>query len=231
MDRQEHIGAVIVAAGSSSRMGGRNKLLAPLGGAPVVAHSIAAFEGFAQVSDIVIVTREEDIPDYLRIVAGLGCRKVRTVVKGGATRQQSVRAGVEALPDGCSYIAIHDGARPLVTGQVFARCLEAARLHGAATAAVPVKDTIKQAGPDGRVDGTPDRSRLWAVQTPQVFRLGLYRQAVEQAAQSGRDYTDDCQLVESIGQEVYLSLGDYRNMKITTPEDLVIARALLEEWE
>ncbi len=222
---------MIVAAGSSSRMGGQNKLLAPLGESTVAAHSIAAFESFPEVSDIVVVTREEDIPDYLRIAAGLGCRKVRTVVKGGATRQQSVRAGVEALPAECSYIAIHDGARPLVTGEVFSRCLESARLHGAATAAVPVKDTIKQAGPGGRVAGTPDRSRLWAVQTPQIFRRGLYRQAAEQAAEHGLDFTDDCQLVESIGQEVYLSMGDYRNMKITTPEDLIIARALLEEWE
>ena len=154
---------------------------------------------------------------------------MRTVVKGGATRQQSVRAGVEALPAECSYIAIHDGARPLVTGEVFSRCLESARLHGAAAAAVPVKDTIKQAGPGGRVAGTPDRSCLWAVQTPQIFRRGLYRQAAEQAAEHGLDFTDDCQLVERLGCPVRLWEADYANIKITTPEDVAFAEGILRQ--
>ena len=231
LQRQEQVGAIIVAAGSSTRMEGQNMLLAPLGQAPVVAHSIAALEQQPEVGAIVLVTREEDLPLYLRLVEQLACQKVRTVCKGGATRQQSVWAGVSALPEGCSYVAIHDGARPFLSREVFSRCLECARLHGAATAAVPVKDTIKQAGPDGWVAGTPDRSGLWMVQTPQIFRLGLYRQAMAHARENNLDVTDDCQLVEAIGGSVYLSMGEYRNIKITTPEDLTVARAFWEEWK
>lgn len=226
MDRYRAVGAVIAAAGSSSRMGGRDKLAEPLDGIPVILRTLAAVEGVPEIREIVVVTREDRVEEYRRLLGQ--CSRLRAVVPGGSTRQESVRNGVRALSPDCTLAAIHDGARPLVTPEVFARCIEAARSCGAATAAVPVKDTIKLADEAGRVLDTPDRSRLWAVQTPQIFDRERYLRAAEEAERRGLSCTDDCQLFEAMGWEVQLVMGDYRNLKLTTPEDFLAAGAYLE---
>ena len=218
MEEQGKIGVVIAAAGSSSRMGGRDKLTEPLGGIPVILRTLAAVEAVPEVDEIVVVTREDRVEEYRQLLGQ--CSRLLAVVPGGSTRQESVQNGVRA--------AMHDGARPLVTPEVFARCIEAARSCGAATAAVPVKDTIKLADERGRVVDTPDRSRLWAVQTPQIFDRDEYLRAAEEAERRGLFCTDDCQLFEAMGREVQLVLGDYRNLKLTTPEDFLAAGAYLE---
>ena len=164
MEEQGKIGVVIAAAGSSSRMGGRDKLTEPMGGIPVILRTLAAVEAVPEVDEIVVVTRKDRVEEYRQLLGQ--CSRLLAVVPGGSTRQESVQSGVRALSSDCRLAAIHDGARPLVTPEVFARCIEAARSCGAATAAVPVKDTIKLADERGRVVDTPDRSRLWAVQTP-----------------------------------------------------------------
>ena len=226
MDRYGTAGAVIAAAGSSSRMGGRDKLAEPLDGIPVILRTLAAVEAVPEIREIVVVTREDRVEEYRRLLGQ--CSRLRAVVPGGSTRQESVRNGVRALSPDCTLAAIHDGARPLVTPEVFARCIEAARSCGAATAAVPVKDTIKLADEVGRVLDTPDRSRLWAVQTPQIFDRERYLRAAEEAERQGLSCTDDCQLFEAMGWEVQLVMGDYRNLKLTTPEDFLAAGAYLE---
>lgn len=226
MDRYGTVGAVIAAAGSSSRMGGRDKLAEPLDGIPVILRTLAAVEAVPEIREIVVVTREDRAEEYRRLLGQ--CSRLRAVVPGGSTRQESVRNGVRVLSPDCTLAAIHDGARPLVTPEVFARCIEAARNCGAATAAVPVKDTIKLADEAGRVLDTPDRSRLWAVQTPQIFDRERYLRAAEEAERRGLSCTDDCQLFEAVGWEVQLVMGDYRNLKLTTPEDFLAAGAYLE---
>ena len=226
MDRYGTVGAVIAAAGSSSRMGGRDKLAEPLDGIPVILRTLAAVEAVPEIREIVVVTREDRVEEYRRLLGQ--CSRLWAVVPGGSTRQESVRNGVRALSPDCTLAAIHDGARPLVTPEVFARCIEAARNCGAATAAVPVKDTIKLADEAGRVLDTPDRSRLWAVQTPQIFDRERYLRAAEKAERQGLSCTDDCQLFEAMGWEVQLVMGDYRNLKLTTPEDFLAAGAYLE---
>ena len=226
MDRYRAVGAVIAAAGSSSRMGGRDKLAEPLDGIPVILRTLAAVEAVPEIREIVVVTREDRVEEYRRLLGQ--CSRLRAVVPGGSTRQESVRNGVRALSPDCTLAAIHDGARPLVTPEVFARCIEAARSCGAATAAVPVKDTIKLADEAGRVLDTPDRSRLWAVQTPQIFDRERYLRAAEEAERRGLSCTDDCQLFEAMGWEVQPVMGDYRNLKLTTPEDFLAADAYLE---
>lgn len=226
MDRYGTVGAVIAAAGSSSRMGGRDKLAEPLDGIPVILRTLAAVEAVPEIREIVVVTREDRVEEYRRLLGQ--CSRLRAVVPGGSTRQESVRNGVRALSPDCTLAAIHDGARPLVTPEVFARCIEAAQSCGAATAAVPVKDTIKLADEAGRVLDTPDRSRLWAVQTPQIFDRERYLRAAEEAERRGLSCTDDCQLFEAMGWEVQLVMGDYRNLKLTTPEDFLAAGAYLE---
>ena len=226
MDRYRTVGVVIAAAGSSSRMGGRDKLAEPLDGIPVILRTLAAVEAVSEIREFVVVTREDRVEEYCRLLGQ--CTRLRAVVPGGSTRQESVRNGVRALSPDCTLAAIHDGARPLVTPEVFARCIEAARSYGAATAAVPVKDTIKLADEAGRVLDTPDRSRLWAVQTPQIFDRERYLRAAEEAERRGLSCTDDCQLFEAMGWEVQLVMGDYRNLKLTTPEDFLAAGAYLE---
>lgn len=219
-------GAVIVAAGSASRMKGIDKILTPLAGEPVLSRTLAAFQECDAVAEIVIVTR----PDLILAVTDLskGFPKVRAVVAGGKTRQESVAAGLGALSDDCSLAAIQDGARPLVTWQLIDRTVRAANTYGAAAPAIPVKDTIKTVK-GGLVESTPDRAFLYAVQTPQVFDTDLLKAALHKAKAEGTAVTDDCSAVENMGMKVKIVEGEERNIKITTPLDLKIAEAILEE--
>ena len=218
--------AVIVAAGSSRRMGGENKLLMPLCGRPVLAHTLEAFERSRAVRDIVLVCREQDMETYRALAESSRITKLRTMVQGGATRTDSVLAGVSASPEDAALVAVHDGARPLVSDKVITDAVRAATESGAAAPVVPVKDSIKRIE-DGNIAADVARNTLAAVQTPQVFRKDLLRRALTSAAERGYSFTDDCAAVESLGTIVKATHGSYQNIKITTPEDILVAEALL----
>ena len=222
----KYCGAVIVAAGTASRMGGIDKVMAPLGGEPVILRTVRAFQECDAIREIVIVTRPELIVPIMDLCHGFD--KVMAVVCGGSSRPESVEHGLSALSSKVKLAAIQDGARPLVTWQVIDRTVRAADAYGAAAPAVPVKDTVKEIR-GGIVANTPDRSTLRAVQTPQVFDIALLRGALKKAAQEGIPITDDCSAVELLGASVRLVEGDERNLKITTPLDLKVAELLLEE--
>ena len=219
-------GAVIVAAGSASRMGGIDKVMAELGGEPMIRRTVRAFQNADAITSIVIVTRE----DLIRPISAL-CRemdKVVAVVAGGSSRQESVHLGLNALPKGTKLAAVHDGARPLISWEVIDRTVRAANTYGAAAPAIPVKDTIKVVQ-GGLGKETPDRATLQAVPTPQGFDFDLLRGALKKAETDGAQVTDDCSAVERLGMKIKIVEGDERNLKVTTPLDLKIAELLLEE--
>lgn len=224
--RLKYCGAVIVAAGTASRMGGIDKVMAPLGGEPMILRTVRTFQQCDAIREIVVVTRQDLIVPIMDLCAGFS--KVKAVVVGGDNRPDSVWAGLNALSPKVKLAAIQDGARPLITWQVIDRTVRAAHSYGAAAPAIPVKDTIKLVE-GGVVTGTPERSKLRAVQTPQVFDFDLLRAALKKAKQEGVPITDDCSAVENIGMSVKIVEGDERNIKVTTPMDLKIAEMLLEE--
>ena len=221
----QSIGAIVVAAGSSSRMEGVDKTFAPLLGQPLIAHTLDCFELFPSITEIVLVLAAHSVETGRELVRNRQYRKVSQVCAGGARRQDSVRAGLEALQP-CDWVMVHDGARPGLDAALLQRGLEAvtASEHGGAVAGVPVKDTIKVVSQEGDVTATPPRETLWAAQTPQIFSYDLLQQA---HAQFTGDATDDAMMVESLGHKVRMFLGSYENLKVTTPEDLVVVEALL----
>lgn len=220
-------GAVILAAGNSTRMGGINKQLQVLAGKPVLAHTLLAYQKCPLISEIVVVTRPQDFDIVLEIAKTYRIRKLKKITAGGSTRQESAKKGVNKLSEEIRYVAIADGARCLSTPERIARvCLKAYR-HKAASAAHKVADTMKRATPTGAVTETVDRENLWAVQTPQVFHMALYHAAAYNAERTGFVATDDNSLVENLGYRVRLVECGYDNLKITTEEDLAIAEAIL----
>lgn len=219
-------GAVIVAAGTASRMGGIDKVMAPIQGEPMIVHSVRAFQQCDAIREIIIVTRPDLIVPIMDLCHGFD--KVQAVIVGGATRPESVAIGLHALSGKVKLAAIHDGARPLVSFAVIDRTVRAANSYGAAAPGVPVKDTVKTVV-GGIVEATPDRSRLKAIQTPQVFDVDLLRVALAKAEQEQIPITDDCSAVELLGMSVRIVEGDERNIKVTTPLDLKLAEMLLEE--
>jgi 2-C-methyl-D-erythritol 4-phosphate cytidylyltransferase len=223
-----YCGAVIVAAGNASRMGGIDKILAKIGGEPVISRSVRAFQECDAVAEIVVVTRPDLIPEVSKLCGGNS--KVTAVVAGGKDRVESVHLGLNALSEDVKLAAIHDGARPMATWQLIDRCIRAANTYGAAAPAIPVKDTIKNVE-GGIVVNTPDRAKLRAVQTPQVFDIDLLKAALQKAKEDGAAITDDCSAVERLGMKVRMVEGDERNIKVTTPMDLKIATMLLEEMK
>ena len=227
MDKQSKVGAVIAAAGKSQRMGGVDKMLALLGDKPVLARVIDVFQGCASIDQIVVVLSQENLEPGQQLVNEQGWSKVSDVCPGGERRQDSVVAGLNRLSQ-CDRVVIHDGARPLVTVDLIEQGLEAAQETGAAVAAVPVTDTIKLAGDDLIVQGTPPRQNLWAVQTPQVFRFDMIAEAYRQTKY---EVTDDARLVEQLGYKVKLYMGSYDNIKITTPNDLALAEVLWQSMK
>ena len=224
--RLKYCGAVIVAAGNASRMGGIDKVMEPLDGQPLVMHAVKAFHDCDAIREIVVVTRQDLIVPIMSLCAGL--EKVKAVVAGGSDRPGSVHNGLNALSNKVKLAAIHDGARPLISWQVIDRVVRAANTYGAAAPGIPVKDTIKTVT-GGVVTGTPERKLLQAVQTPQVFDFDLLRGALKKAADDGAEITDDCSAVERLGFRVKIVEGDERNLKVTTPMDLRIAKMLLED--
>lgn len=220
------VSAVLVAAGNSTRMGGVNKQFLQLDGAPVFLRTVRAFEACALVDEIVIAAREQDIPQMAALLRGAGVRKVKDIVRGGDTRQESVFAAVGSCDAQSKYLAIHDGARPLVTDRILTDTIQAAFQFGAAATGVRIKDTVKVVDANGVIVDTPDRSTLWAVHTPQVFEKGAYLRASREVPDSAM-FTDDCKLLEAAGVPVHMVEGSYENIKITTPEDIWIAKGIL----
>ena len=218
--------AVVVAAGSSTRMG-TDKLMLTLGGIPVIVRTLKAVEAAPSVDEIILVTREDMMVPLSQLCQEFALTKVTKVIRGGKTRTESVRLGTLEASGDAQVIAIHDGARPLVTTEIIENAIAQALESGAAAPAVPVKDTIKVAQ-KGVVESTPDRASLFAVQTPQVFEASLIRAALQKALDDGAKLTDDCSAVERLGMKVVLTEGNVRNLKLTTPEDILTAEALLE---
>ena len=226
MKDNQKVGVVIAAAGSSQRMLGVDKIFADLDGEPVLAHTVTVFETCGDVDQIVIVLAKHNMERGQKLASESGWSKVVAVCEGGERRQDSVVKGLECLKD-CQWVLIHDGARPLVTAEIIERGLEAAEEAGAAIAAVPVVDTIKVAGENMMVQGTPPRQSLWSVQTPQVFRFDIINDAYHQLR---FEVTDDSTAVERLGHKVKIYQGSYDNIKITSPDDLVIAGLLWRKY-
>lgn len=218
--------AVVPAAGHSIRMG-EDKLFLPLGDAPVLLRTLWALEQCEGITEIVVVTREDQIVPVGQLCRDAGLIKVHKVVVGGKTRTESVLAGLREADPAAELIAVHDAARPLLTEDLLEEVLKAAAQYGAAAPAVPVKDTVKRAV-NGVVESTPDRAELYVVQTPQVFEHGLLLGALEKALAEEAELTDDCSAVERLGMPVRLTAGSYENIKLTTPEDLAVAESILD---
>ena len=229
--RRPRCAALVAAAGSSSRMGGVNKLLLPLDGVPVLVRTLDDLQRAENVDEIIVATREEDLVEISQLCRTYGIGKCTKVVRGGESRVHSVMlAALEASSD-TELLAVQDGARPLVTSELIDKVIHAAANSGAAAPAVQVKDTVKAVRADGAVEKTLAREALRAVQTPQVFEADLLKAALQAALEQNVPITDDCSAVERLGKVVYLVEGDERNLKITTPTDMILAEALLRARE
>ena len=218
---------IVVAAGSARRMEGIDKILTKLGELPVLVHTLYAFQDCPMVSEIVVVTREDLVLTIGDLCKQFGMTKVKHIVTGGKERIHSVQAGLSQVRTDADIIAIHDGARPLLSQTVLTEVLTKAQITGAAAPALPMIDTIKRAE-DGIALETVDRTTLFAVQTPQVFDAGLIRAAIHKAIQDDVVLTDDCAAVERMGMKVSLTTGSRENLKLTTPFDLIVAEGILE---
>lgn len=225
--KKEICSAIVVAAGKAQRMEGIDKILTPLGELPVIVHTLYAFQDCPAFSEVVVVTRPDMMVAVSRLCKEYGLDKVSKVIAGGAERTLSVQAGLKEVRPDAELIAIHDGARPLVTQEILRCTVEAAGKSGAAAPAIPVIDTIKRRE-KGQTVETVDRSALCAIQTPQIFESGLIRAAIEKAIEDGEVLTDDCAAVERLGMKVTLTEGSRENIKITTPFDLLLGTAILE---
>lgn len=225
--------AIIAAAGLGKRMGaGRPKQYLEIGGRPIICHTLERFRGAPSIEGAVIVVEPERVEAVRRdIIDGYGFPKGWQVVAGGSVRQGSVANGLACVPADCEVIAVHDGVRPFVTSEAIEESVRLAAAEGACIVATPVKDTIKSVDGRGMVDFTVDRAVLWGAKTPQTFRAGLLREAFAKAAEDNFSGTDEASLVERMGVPVRIIEGDDRNIKITTPSDLIVAEAILKEWK
>lgn len=218
---------IIPAAGQGKRMNaGKNKQFIELKGTPIIIHTLKVFEAHPNCSGIVLVINEQEREEFIMLLEQYEIKKVNRLVSGGAERQLSVYNGLQAV-DSCDFILVHDGARPFISHEQIEQLISGAVPTGAATLAVPVKDTIKRVN-NGLVVETVERSSLWSIQTPQAFRLSLILEAHQQAATDNYLGTDDASLIERVGKQVSIVLGDYTNIKLTTPEDLLLANAILD---
>ncbi len=221
----ERVGAVVVAAGSSRRMEGVDKVFAPLAGKPLLAHVLRVFEECGLVDEVVTVLSAAGLERGRELVATEGFSKVVALCLGGERRQDSVAEGLRKLGD-CRWVVIHDGARPCITADLIERGLDEAGQTGAAIAAVPVKETLKVVDAERLIRDTPKRGDLWLAQTPQVFRFDIMMQAHQRVKE---EVTDDAAMAEALGHKVRVYMGSYRNVKVTTPEDLALAEIVLRE--
>ena len=224
---------IIAAAGSANRMNGIDKILCRINGREILSYSLLAFDSAECTDKIVVVTSSEKIDKIKKLVSSLSLKAPFEVVCGGKTRQESVYNALKCCDEKSDAVMIHDGARPMITNQTITSLYNEISKNNKRGAAVgvKVKDTIKVVSEGGEILSTPDRSSLVAIQTPQCFDMDLYKKAYENALKEGNDYTDDSQLFEAIGEKVYVLYGDYKNIKITTPDDLAYAEIFLKERE
>lgn len=227
-EEQPHCSAVIVAAGSSERMG-EDKLLMNLGAMPVLAHTLTAFQDSPFVDEIVVVTRMEKVEEIAELCKKYGAEKVSKVIGGGATRMESALAGVSAVKSSAKLIAIHDGARPLVGQELILRTVCAAKEHLAAIPVIASTDTLKVVDDKNFVVGSVDRTSTVRVQTPQVFDATLIKGALTKSVKNGTELTDDCSAIACMGVKTYAVAGDEDNIKLTSPRDAVLAAAILKD--
>lgn len=220
--------AVIVAAGSSQRMG-TDKIMLPLGGRPVIAHTLSVFQASPLIDEIIVVTRHENLQNIADICVQFGIDKIRMVVEGGRTRAESALIGVCCASVDAELIAIHDGARPFVTQELIKRVFFAASENGAAAPAVTPTDTVRILNSKGTVISTPDRNLVALIQTPQIFDADLIKRALNKVITKGIEITDDCSAVEAIGGKVCIVDGDRSNIKLTSPYDICLAERILSE--
>lgn len=226
MENKAFVTAIIVAAGNSTRMGTiTSKQFIPLLGKPAISYTLNAFEAADSIDEVVVVCRECDMQQIKNIAETEKCKKVAGYVLGGATRSESVKAGICAASDKTTHFAIHDGARALILPCDIDRVVSAATETKAAALGVPVTDTIKVVDEEGYILSTPNRSTLRGAQTPQVFQKELYLSALDKT--QGADFTDDCALVETVGAKVKIVDGDYTNIKLTTMQDVPLAEGIL----
>jgi len=226
------ISAIIPAAGLGRRMGNIKKPYMELAGKPILAHTLEIFQRCKSVNNILVVTAKGDEEHCaVDVIESYSMDKVTDIVVGGNTRQESVFNALQKLPSNTDIVVIHDAVRPFFTEAMIIESIEQADKYGSAVVAVPVKDTIKEADKDGIVQKTLDRQKLWAIQTPQTFKYNLISQAYLKAKENGTQATDDASLIEQMGLKVKLIMGNYENIKITTPEDLIIAEAILKSKE
>lgn len=219
--------AIIAAGGSSQRMQGKNKLLIDLEGSCALQKSVQVFAENLDIQEIIVAAPEELKEKYQQILAQKNFKKNVTVVTGGQTRQQSIACALKAVSDKCEYLLIHDAARPLLTPDIVCNCITAVIEKKAVITAVKVKDTIKVIN-KGKVQFTPNREQLYIVQTPQAFSYALYCQAMQKADEKGLNFTDDSQLFEWLHYPVFMIEGNYENIKLTTNDDIFLARTILQ---
>ncbi len=227
--KPDYVSAILVCAGNSTRMAlGKSKQFIDLFGKPAVYYSLLAFQQSVSVREIVIVCRKEDKAEFQKIVAEYNFSKVTSIVEGGETRSISVKNGISAVSENCTCVAIHDGARCLITTEEIEKVVLSGLLTGASALGVAVKDTIKVVDENGVIVDTPDRSTLRAVQTPQVFSKNKYEKYLAMAQSDAVDFTDDCKLFEYCGDKVTIVEGLYTNIKLTTQDDILLAKSILE---
>lgn len=220
------VSVILACGGSSTRMGGKNKLFMQLGDMTVIERTILAFDSINEVDEIIISCSDDFREEFIKSVHIDFEKKIR-FAKNGHSRQQSVFNGFEATSGTSRLVCIHDGARPLISTETIRSAFSDALKYGSAVVCVPAKDTIKISDGNGRITETPPRNRLFLTQTPQVFTCDIYKEAVEFAKKCGFDFTDDSQLLEAMGIMPHITMGEYSNIKITTPEDIVVAQNFL----
>lgn len=226
------VSVIFPAAGAGRRMkAGRNKVLLELSGVPILLRSLQRFSAVPAVAELIVVVAKDEVAPVERLLAEAQGLKPWRVVQGGAERQYSIANGMKHLSEAADVVLVHDAARPLVSCETIEAVIHTACGRGAAIAAVRAKNTIKVVGEGGRVEATPPREGLWEVQTPQGFRREILQRAYEKASQDGFLGTDDASLVERLGETVFVVESEYGNLKITTPEDLWMAEALLAHFE
>lgn len=231
MYKGNFVSVIIAAAGMSNRMGSKiNKQFIVIDNKPILAHTIEKFENCKYIDEIIVVSKEQEV-EYCRkeIVRKYGFKKVTNLIKGGKERQDSIYNGIMALNERVDIVLTHDGARPFVRPQSILDGIEGALEYGACVIGVPLKDTIKVIGDENKVHHTPNRSLLWAAQTPQCFKIELLKEGYEYAIAEGILGTDDSSLVEKKGYPVRMIMGTYDNIKITTPEDIVVAESIAKD--
>lgn len=225
---RQFVSAVIVAAGNSTRMG-TDKILLPLNAVPAIVYTLKAFEYAEIIDEVILVCKDDHVSALREMIQNHNIKKVTNLTPGGSSRQESVFAGISLCDERATHYAVHDAARCLITSAEIGSVVRDAFVHGASSLGVPCKDTIKTVDSQNFVVKSLDRSVLWNIQTPQVFAKDLYSVAMDAAVRTGADYTDDCQLVENIGERVHIVKGSYSNLKLTTPDDVSVFEEILRQ--